>query len=72
MRRRMALAPAPRRTVDLLARQAFHMDHPLAAVDLDDLAVAALKCPANDLNLVVPADGHRAHLRGKAVHSAVL
>lgn len=53
------------RTVDLLARDALNVDHPLLAVDLHHLALAALVGAAHDGHLVVLADGHGAHLRGQ-------
>ena len=43
--------------IDLLAGDALDVDDPLAAVDLHHLALAALVCPADYLNLVVLADG---------------
>lgn len=49
-------------TVVLLAVDALNVDDILAAVDLGDLAVAALEGSADNANLVVLADRHGAHL----------
>lgn len=46
----------------LLAVNALNVDDPLLAVDLDNLALASLVGSANDLDLVVLADGDRASL----------
>lgn len=44
-------------TVGLLAVDALDVDDPLAAVDLDDLALTALEGTANDHDLIILADG---------------
>ncbi|RXI07057.1 hypothetical protein DVH24_026193 [Malus domestica] len=44
--------------IDLLAGDSFDVDDPFAAVDLDDLALAALEGPADHLDLVVLAHRH--------------
>lgn len=46
----------------LLAVDAVDVDNPLLAVDLGDLALAALVCTTDNLDLVILADGDRAGL----------
>lgn len=50
-------------TVNLLALDALNVDDPLAAVDLDNLALTALEGTTSDNNLVILADGHRLDLK---------
>jgi hypothetical protein len=49
-------------SVDLLAGDPLDVDDPLAAVHLDDLALATLVGSSHHLDLVVLAHGHRPHV----------
>lgn len=52
--------------VHLLPLQALHVDDPLLAVHLDNLALRALRGAPNNEHLVVLPDGEGADLRGSA------
>lgn len=58
-------------TVDLLPSDALDVDDPLAAVHLDDLAVAPLEVAPDNLHLIVAADRHGVHLRDAKAQSIV-
>lgn len=51
-----------RGTIGLLAVDALNVDNPLAAIDLDDLALATLVGATNDQNFVILADRDGANL----------
>ena len=49
-------------TVHFFSRDAFHVDDPFLTIDLDHLAFASLIRPADDVHLIIFADGQRLDL----------
>ncbi len=49
-------------TINFLTGDTLNMDHPLSAVDLDDLSFSAFICASNNLDFIVLSHRHRSHL----------